>query len=596
MPFDPFRYSSPTEITIAEISGRMYALAATGKIVQIIDITDPPSLLPAAGVGQTNSPGLSSPIDIKAATISGHPYLLAAADGALYITNVTDPAHPATLDPIGYPRSSPYGNVLDTYSTSGDTYALVSGLSDDAVRIFNITEPASPHLVGSAIWDRDGDFNALGGACGVATVEISGKTYALVAAPLDGLVEPESSLSVFDNLARITENAINLAVGGGSGISGVQIIDISDPASPTPVSSIFNREGGFDALVGTCSVATAEILDKTYALVTSPIAIWIPPQASPDWNFRAISGGGIQIINISDPASPTPVSSIFNEGEFMLERAYGIAVAEISGRTYALVASQNDHAVQIINITNPKSPLPVKSVVNGEGGFDALSGALDIAVAEISGRTYALVTDTYGNTIQIINVTDPSTATPAASISDLADGIPLYGGADIAVAEISGRTYALVTSIVSDAVQVIDITDPARPVPVAGISDGEGGFEALDGAAGITVAKISNGTYALVTSIVSDAVQVIDITDPTRPVPVASISDGEGGFEALDGAAGITVAKISNGMYALVASIMDSGVQIINIAPEFGQHDAEQWGHADNGGAHTVNATTPDDQ
>ena len=82
----------------------------------------------------------------------------------------------------------------------------------------------------------------------------------------------------------------------------------------------------------------------------------------------------------------------------------------ISGKTYAVVAALYDDAVQIINITNPSDPKPVSSAFDGRGGFDALDGARDVNILAMSNRVYAVVaagyTDDYG--IQIIDITNPS--------------------------------------------------------------------------------------------------------------------------------------------------------------------------------------------
>ena len=45
-----------------------------------------------------------------------------------------------------------------------------------------------------------------------------------------------------------------------------------------------------------------------------------------------------------------------------------------------------------------------------------------------------------------------------------------------------GRTYAITAAPGDDGMQIMDITDPVRPVPVSAIFDDAGGFGALDGA------------------------------------------------------------------------------------------------------------------
>ena len=61
------------------------------------------------------------------------------------------------------------------------------------------------------------------------------------------------------------------------------------------------------------------------------------------------------------------------------------------GRTYAIVAALDDDGVQIMDITNPIHPSPVSAVFDGSGGFGALDGAIDAEVFTQGGRTYAIV-------------------------------------------------------------------------------------------------------------------------------------------------------------------------------------------------------------
>lgn len=170
----------------------------------------------------------------------------------------------------------------------------------------------------SAVTDDDqGDFTELYEASNVTTVVIGGKTYALVT---------------------------------GYGDHGVQIMDITNPISPTATAAVKDEVGGFTTLENAWSVATVSMEEKTYALVSS---------------FR---DSGVQIMDISDPASPTAMAAVTddNSGEFTaLAGARGITMTEINGNTYALVASYIDDAVQIMGINSSGDTL-------GTGGSEAL--------------------------------------------------------------------------------------------------------------------------------------------------------------------------------------------------------------------------------
>ena len=64
-----------------------------------------------------------------------------------------------------------------------------------------------------------------------------------------------------------------------------------------------------------------------------------------------------------------------------------------------MISSIGDDAVQIIDITDPTSPLPVAAAIFDEpegGSFDSLDGANDVEIVQISGSTYALVASMRG--------------------------------------------------------------------------------------------------------------------------------------------------------------------------------------------------------
>ena len=219
---------------------------------------------------------------------------------------------------------------------------------------------------------------------------------------------------------------------------------------------------------------------------------------------------------------------------------------------------------------------------DGSGGtFDELDGAWSITTVVIGSNTYALVVSYADDGVQIIDITTPGSPKDIASFEDGgSDGSggtfdELDGAGGITTVVIGSNTYALVASSADDGVQIIDITTPGSPTATAsfddGGSDGSGGtFDELDGANGITTVVIGSNTYALVASSVDDGVQIIDITTPGSPTATASFDDGDsdgsgGTFDELDYAHGITTVVIGSNTYALVTSSVDNGVQIIGL-------------------------------
>lgn len=380
-----------------------------------------------------------------------------------------------------------------TATISDKTYTLTASLTGDAVQIINITDPANPSPVVALLDGQDGFV--LTDVSDIAIVTDGDKTYALTA---------------------------NL------GTNSTQVIDITDPANPSPVAAMVDGQDGFD-LGGPSDIAILTALDKTYALVAN------------------LFSNSIQVIDVTDPANPSPVAAMVDgqDGFDALGGVHSIELAEISGTIYALGAGWNDDAIQVIDVTDPANPSPVASDFDEQDGF-ALATVDSIDTADISDKVYALVTSTSDDVVQIINVTDPANPSPVASVIDEdtwpshpstsfptpgilddQDNFTLNGADDIAVYGIGGHSYAIVARSGDDAVQIIDVTDPANPLPIAVLFDGQGGFNALGGAHGVTLAIIEERTYALVAASDDGAVQIIDVTDTNELLPTASVFDDE---------------------------------------------------------------------
>lgn len=374
----------------------------------------------------------------------------------------------------------------------------------------------------SALADEAAYFEALDEPRWISLVTASDRTYALV-------------LSYLDN--------------------GIQVIDVTDPTAPAPVTTIRDGEGGFEALGGGSMLATVEISGTTYALAAG----WLD--------------NAVQIIDVTDPTAPQPVSAIHDgEGGFDgLGNPGYIETVVASDRTYALVANFGEGTVVVIDITDPTAPEPVSILRDGEGGFDGLQGALSIDLMSASGHTYAMVASLQDGAVQVIDVTDPTAPAPAAIMRD-EDGAALQDPSHVELVTISDHTYALISSLSRHYVHVMDVTDPTKPEHVVIMRDGEGGFEALYTASRIVTLEVSGNTYAFVSSLYESAIQVIDITDPAAPAAVAVMWDGMDGFDGLGGAGGMRLVATPDATYLLVTGYLDDSVQIIDVtdptAPE----------------------------
>ena len=202
---------------------------------------------------------------------------------------------------------------------------------------------------------------------------------------------------------------------------GLFIINITDINSPSLVSTVFNGSLSGDASSFVVAHTTFVSIDgSTYAI--------------------SAHSSGVLITNVNNPASPSFVAYVTDgqDGFTTLNSVQSIATTTIGSSTYALVASYFDHGVQIIDITNPYAPTPVSAVTDGQDNFTTLSFAFSIATTTIGSSTYALVASSGDSGVQIINITNPSSPTPASAVTDGSN-----------YTELSGAQYITTTVIIS---------------------------------------------------------------------------------------------------------------------------------------------------
>lgn len=228
-------------------------------------------------------------------------------------------------------------------------------------------------------------------------------------------------------------------------ISGVFIVDVSDPDAPVEIAH-------YDSL----EMATGLAVYDKYAFVCNR-------------NY------GVEIVDISDLSNPFHIRHIGRSGEVQ-------SCDVVNGILYCGLYNKNQ--VVMYDVTNLASPKKLGvAQLNGRGD--------DMAVAKIGDRTYlfagtghhsvanistgsSLANLNYGqgNGLDIFDVTDP-TAPVLMSVSKI-DGrfnhsLCDYWGAE--VAEHNGRYYAYLVSTYNGA-YVFDVTDPVAPVRLAHVAIG----------------------------------------------------------------------------------------------------------------------------
>ena len=243
-----------------------------------------------------------------------------------------------------------------------------------------------------------------------------------------------------------------------------------------------------------------------------------------------------------------------------------IETFKIDDSTYAGIFSTDSDYFTIINITDPSSPSQV-SVLDSTVNSTFNLTKIDYTV--IDGSTYLISTSRGDDSVLIINVSNPSVPSLVSYVTDGAEYTALDDPYHVTTVKIGTSTYAITVSHTANKVQIIDMTDPSNPAPASALTDGANGFVELGGAISVATATIDSSTYAIVASVWDNGIQIINITDPYNPTPASALTDGVGGYTELYHPHYVTTVTIDSSIFAIVASFSDDGVQIIDITDPY---------------------------
>ena len=340
---------------------------------------------------------------------------------------------------LKYPRD------LVTADIGGVPYAIIATPGDQSVQILDLTDPENPQNT-SVLVDGSGGFTTLANPHGLRVIEVDGESYLIVAA---------------------------------WGEDGVSIINISDPSNPTLASSLLDNQNGFDQLDRPHGIAVEQIGNSFFAFVGS------------------LEDNGIQIIDISDPYQPTAAASLTHGGDYTLESIKRISVAQTGSKTVLLAAAQGSNAIQIIDVTDPFNPSALSLV-------QSIEAPSEIKSIDIGGRNYAFAVSQSNNSVQIIDFTDPVNPTKLYQFQDGVDGFNGLGGVtDVDLITDGTSTYALFASYTDNSIEVANVTDPSSPTHISSLS--------IDSPRHVDSLFINNKVYSVVATNNPGGVSILEL-------------------------------------------------------------------------------------
>jgi len=265
-----------------------------------------------------------------------------------------------------------------------------------------------------------------------------------------------------------------------------------------------------------CLVACVSLVNANDSLNVRQVGFCNIPERGSQLNvvgnyaYCAALGGGLRIIDCSDPTIPVEVGNFRPEGVW--SEAYDVAVV-------------GDHAfvedyylgMRVVNVSNPASPSEV-------GSYQHYSDGRGIAASS----NYAYIAADYLG-LRIVDVSNPNAPTLVGSISVSARSHHVT---------VSG-SYAYLSLFDPYSVAIIDISNPSNPVAVGSYP-------------GTWVCTAVDGNYAYLADGMN-GMRILDVSNPTSPTVV-------GNYDPAWGVGRITI----SGSFAYVGS--DSGLRVLDIS------------------------------
>ena len=531
-----------------------HALLVAGGAVLVFDISDPatPARVARYDVGD----------DARKVTVAGHfAYVTSkpttnSVGGGLHVIDINNPANPQRVG--GYSNTSAVDvAIVGNYAYLTAAPSAGGGViqAPGVLEVIDISNPATPHRVGQLIMAErtqgivvSGEYAYVAdGRAGLQVINISDPAKP----ELVGNFEPTSDpipargpggfvvsmftcVTVVGSRCYVAEMFLELGHGIRPLGSSVQIIDISEPTRPKRVGSVHvgdydtSRPFVFDShaqgmmvsgnhmfLAG--SKAGLQALDITSPAAAQVVASFHPGGYAPGitvadsyiyvaerrrWSGTNYVGGGLQIIDVSNPSNPSRV------GGYAVGDATDVAV---SGTNACVLAGG---LVHVLDVSDPANPRPA-------GSYNTSGSLVRI---EISGNHAYVVSKPFSNRggLHVISFSDPVNPQRIGGYDSGGEAFDVAVSGSYAYMAQGPRSTA--TNVVSGGLLVINIDNPANPQQV-------GAYHVNGAVHGVTV----SGSYAYVAGP-GIGLNVLDLGNPANPQRV-------GAYEAIDGAQAVAVSR-----------------------------------------------------
>jgi len=388
-------------------------------------------------------------------------------------------------------------------------------------------------------------------------IEVSDPTHSVWKGTYYSMAQLQSGPKVFGNIAYVTDNN-----------GGVQIIDISNPASPTPINYYEPPTGGLHNLIpannyylyGIDNDGNVETVFTGSPFNGSHVGTY-PSVQSSRFDNLVMSGsrlygmnnlGNVEIMDISNPTQFAPLGiytpQVGEPGNFV-----------VSGNRMYINVSGYSSKLEIVDITDPTNPTFIAEYNSPTGWLDNLA---------VKGN-YVFEKNSAGR----IEVIDVSNAHKPKYVTDFA---PMGGSNDYFNGDFIVSGNYLYATDNENKIETIDISNPKAPLAAVftggrvgvGTDNPNAAFSVV-GMGGDALARVGTyvskygvinsnpyvvGNYAYITDQ-ANKMEIIDVSDSNNPILKSTYTSESGYLNNIIVSGSLAYAKDDNG-----------NIEIINVA------------------------------
>ena len=379
-------------------------------------------------------------------------YVVTVADG-VQVFDVSDPSSPVST---GNCALSPTNFAWN--SAKSGNYIFVA-IGNGGMKVVDVSDPVNPHVAGSSgylttgVWVAGGYAYIVAYNFGMRILDIS-NIATITQVGNKSLAGYPSRIKVIGNYAYIANSTFSTD-------GGINVVDISAPASPQLVSTYagyadyVTGNGQVVAYTGSslpCTILTISdpanpLLACTYPLPVSTLDVAV------SGNYAYSASNGFRVFDISDKTHPVQVGYDSSDG----------ALIELAGdkAVYIRESMTADNPVMIMDISNPAAPSKV-------GQYMAPVMTNDLAIKE----HYAFIA-CWWDGLRVLDFQDPANPVLVAHKFGWFNGaVPGEDYCYVQALDVEGNYLYLIDYQPFEAedtrgLYIFDISDPANPVKIS---------------------------------------------------------------------------------------------------------------------------------